>query len=223
MPGHARLAGRRRSGLAFGDRGGLAAGRDVCLAAGLDGAGVVDRESYTGFSRDDGKAPVTPQTTHIELLQRMPFFGAIRPDAVRLLLDQARGVSVEAGDYFFHENEQGDSMFVLESGRASVIKAFKGQDYLLHELGAGDCFGEMSLMDLGPRSASVRASQDCTAIELGASDLLRLYERDAEQFALVQMNIGREVCRRLRATDELLFRASIGELTPADQTTQHSV
>ena len=66
-------------------------------------------------------------------------------------------------------------------------------------------------MDLFPRSASIRALADCSAIELTPDDLLRLYEHDLEQFTLVQMNIGREVCRRLRATDELLFRARMGE------------
>ena len=47
---------------------------------------------------------------------------------------------------------------------------------------------------------------------LSTDDLLRLYEVDVEQFALIQMNIGREVCRRLRATDELLFRVQMGEV-----------
>jgi CRP-like cAMP-binding protein len=73
----------------------------------------------------------------------------------------------------------------------------------------------MALMDLCPRSASVLAEEDCRAIELTAADLLRLFERDAEQFALIQMNIGREVCRRLRTTDDLLFRATMGETASA--------
>ena len=153
------------------------------------------------------------QVKRVELLQRMPVFGAIREDALRFLLEQAREVLVKAGDYFFHENEPAVSMFVLETGSVSVIKSWQGRDFVLHTLGAGDCFGEMALMDLFPRSASVRADEDCCAIELAASDLLHLFERDAEQFALIQMNIGREVCRRLRATDEMLFRASMGEKT----------
>ena len=92
-----------------------------------------------------------------------------------------------------------------------VIKGWQGNDTELHRLGAGDCFGEMALMDLFPRSASVFAIEDCRAIELAAADLLRLFERDAEQFALIQMNIGREVCRRLRATDEQLYQVTMGE------------
>lgn len=149
--------------------------------------------------------------TQIELLQSMPIFGAIRQDALQFLLEQARQIMVRAGDFFFRENDQATSMFVLESGRAVVIKGWQGNDTELHRLGAGDCFGEMALMDLFPRSASVFAVEDCRAIELSAADLLRLFERDAEQFALIQMNIGREVCRRLRATDERLYRVTVGE------------
>jgi CRP/FNR family transcriptional regulator, cyclic AMP receptor protein len=151
------------------------------------------------------------QPTRIEMLQGMPVFGAIREDMLRVLLEHAQASVVRAGEFFFHENDPANSMFVLEAGRAAVIKSWQGRDFVLHRLGAGDCFGEMALMDLSARSASVRADEDCRAIELAATDLLRLFERDAEQFALIQMNIGREVCRRLRAADELLFRAAMGE------------
>ena len=154
------------------------------------------------------------QPTRIDLLQRMPVFGAIRNDALQLLLEQARALVIPAGEYFFREGDQAVSMFVLEAGRAAVVKNWRDREFVVHTLGAGDCFGEMALMDLFPRSASVRADEDCRAIELAAADLLRLFERDIEQFALIQMNIGREVCRRLRATDELLFRTRMGE-TPS--------
>lgn len=147
----------------------------------------------------------------IELLQRMPIFGAIREDTLSVLLQHAGAVAVPAGAYLFRETDAASSMFVLESGSVSVLKLWQGKEHLLHHLGAGDCVGEMALMDLQPRSASVRADTDCLAIELASADLMRLYEHDVEQFALIQMNIGREVCRRLRATDELLFRFRMGD------------
>jgi CRP/FNR family cyclic AMP-dependent transcriptional regulator len=146
----------------------------------------------------------------VELLQAMPIFGAINATVIESLLATARVVKVPAGSSFFREDDAADSMFVLESGRVAVSKRWKDKDFILRHLGPGDCFGEMALMDLQPRSASVRAEEDCTAIELRAEDLYRLFERDAEQFALIQMNMGREVCRRLRATDELLFHAEMG-------------
>ncbi len=149
--------------------------------------------------------------TRIELLQGMPIFGAIGDDALRFLLAGTRSVSIAANDWFFREGDQAHALYVLESGCVAVLKRWQGRDHLLHNLAAGDCFGEMALMDPHPRCASVRAVQDCDAIELSSANLYRLFEHDAEQFALIQMNIGREVCRRLRATDELLFRATMGE------------
>ena len=47
---------------------------------------------------------------------------------------------------------------------------------------------------------------------LTPANLYRLYQRDAAQFATIQMNIGRELSRRLRHTDELLFRCRMGEV-----------
>jgi CRP-like cAMP-binding protein len=146
------------------------------------------------------------QATQINLLQRMPIFGAIREDTLQVLLAQARQIEVAAGACLCREGELASSMFVLESGSASVLKLWQGREHLLHRLQAGDCVGEMALMDLQPRSASVRADVGCRAIEFSTDDLMRLFEHDIEQFALIQMNIGREVCRRLRATGELLFR-----------------
>jgi len=70
----------------------------------------------------------------------------------------------------------------------------------------------MALMDLGHRSASVMAVKDCIAIELSTASFYRIYEKNLEQFALLQMNIGREVSRRLRDADERLFRAHMGDL-----------
>ena len=80
----------------------------------------------------------------------------------------------------------------------------------------------MALLDLSPRSASVRADEDCSAIRITPDNLLRLFEHDAEQFALIQMNIGREISRRLRITDELLFRARMGEALDERRAHRHA-
>lgn len=147
--------------------------------------------------------------TRIELLQQMPIFGGIREELLQRLLGETRSVTVRAGDFFFRETDPASCMYVLEAGRAVVLKSWRGNEYRLHHLKQGDCFGEMALMDLLPRSASVRAEIDCAALELAPAGLYALFERDAEQFALLQMNLGRELSRRLRATDELLFRLTM--------------
>ena len=101
-------------------------------------------------------------------------------------------------------------MFVLELGKSSVLKSWRGEDYFLQTLKEGDCFGEMAVIDHCPRSAAVRAVDDCSAIRISAGALHRVYARDLKQFALIQMNMGREVCRRLREANRCLFGAKMG-------------
>ncbi|BDG02417.1 Crp/Fnr family transcriptional regulator [Anaeromyxobacter oryzae] len=141
----------------------------------------------------------------IELLQCTPIFGAIQARALEVLLGGTVNVEVPAGAHFFHEGEAANAMFVLESGRVAVVKRWEGVDHHLRDLNAGDCFGEMALIDMSPRSASVIALEDCSAIRLTNADLFRVYQADLEQFALIQMNIARELSRRLRIANERLF------------------
>jgi CRP-like cAMP-binding protein len=101
-------------------------------------------------------------------------------------------------------------MFVLEAGKAAVVRHWEGHQYLLSELGKGDCFGEMSILDLRHRSASVLAVEPCRAIELSSANLYALYKKDLEQFTVIQMNIGRQISRRLRDADDRMFRAKVG-------------
>ena len=143
----------------------------------------------------------------LSLLQQMPIFGGIGDEALALLLEHTREISVKNGDYFFREGDRAVSMFVLESGRVAILKSWQGQEYLLSHLEMGDCFGEMALIDLSPRSASVRAAVDCQAIELTTADLYELYQKDSTSFAMIHMNLERELSRRLRESNEQLFQA----------------
>ena len=115
------------------------------------------------------------QETRIELLQRMPVFGGIRTDILQFLLGLCPAVSVSTNEFFFRKHDQADSMFVLEAGKAAVLKSWRGQEYFLRTLNEGDCFGEMAVMDFSPRSASVRAIENCTAIRLSAANLYQIY------------------------------------------------
>jgi CRP-like cAMP-binding protein len=152
----------------------------------------------------------------LAMLQTMPIFGGIRDDILQFILDASSIVAVPKGKFFFREQEAASSMFVLEQGKTAILKSWKGREYLLHELNSGDCFGEMSLIDLQPRSASVLARVDSVAIEITSATLYQVYKKDLEQLALIYMNMGREVSRRLRETDERMFQARIEAVALGD-------
>jgi len=145
----------------------------------------------------------------IELLQRMAVFGAVGDDALRFVLASTRDAAQAAGGCFFREGEEAHSFFVLESGHVEVVREHDGHDFRLNELGPGDCFGEMAFIEVRNRSATVRALEDCTAIEVPFETLHALYERDVDQYLLVQMNFAREISRRLREADRRLFEGMV--------------
>lgn len=147
------------------------------------------------------------EESRLKLLQEMPIFGGVTESTLRLVLDRAPIVTAAKNSCFFHQGDQADSVFVLEQGQVAVLKSFRGREYLLRTLERGDCFGEMALMDLLPRSASIVALEDSRAIEISAATLYEIYAQDIEQFVLIQMNMGREVSRRLRAADDRLLEA----------------
>lgn len=148
--------------------------------------------------------------SRVAALQAMPIFGGVRDDVLAGFIDDAATVTVAPGDFFFREGDKAEAMYVLERGKVVLLKHWEGLPHVLAELGVGDCFGEMALLDLFPRSASVQAVLPCSAIELNTAALFDLYSSHLESFALIQINIARELSRRLRAADEQLFRARVG-------------
>lgn len=138
-------------------------------------------------------------------LSSVPIFGALSAATMDFLRARADVATVARGGRFFSEGELGDCLYVLEEGRVAIERSRDGFSALLAELKPGDCFGEMALVAITPRCASARALADCRALRLPNRALLELAREDLEQFALLQMNLGREIARRLRIADDLLF------------------
>ena len=143
----------------------------------------------------------------LEILKNMPVFGGLTDAALTQILELSEHATVRRGDFFFRQGEDGNSTYVLERGQVVIVKSWEGRDYELGRYAAGDCFGEMALIDFGPRSASVCAVEDSDAIVLSPRCLLEVAKKDLEQYAMIYMNMARELSRRLRRADERLFRA----------------
>jgi CRP-like cAMP-binding protein len=144
-----------------------------------------------------------------DVLRSMPVFGALSDDTIAFLLGLTATRRPVAGQFVVREGDEASCLYIVEAGTMSVLKGWGGEEVLLGRMRGGDCFGELALMDPGPRSASVRADTDGTLLELPLSALADLWERDVAQFTLLQMNLAREICRRLRRADERLFELSM--------------
>jgi CRP/FNR family transcriptional regulator, cyclic AMP receptor protein len=148
---------------------------------------------------------VTTSDPRVQQLQGTALFGATSDDTVAFVLAKAPRVTVESGHWFFREGERGASIYWLEQGRVAICMKRSDADVELRRLGPGDCFGEVALFDFGPRSASVLALEPCHALEITSGLLREVSRRDLEQFTLLTMNLGRELARRARTAEHLLF------------------
>jgi len=143
----------------------------------------------------------------ILLLQEMPIFGALSAEAIAFLEQRCEHVEMPAGQFFFHEGDPAQSLYILERGYAEALKQCGKELRSIRALTGGESFGEMAICDMNPRGASVKAITDCTALELPASALYELYQFDLEQFTLIQMNMLREISRRLRYLNDKLAKS----------------
>src|SRR5262245_17487995 len=103
------------------------------------------------------------------------------------------------------EGDPGRELFVIRTGAVEVTKQSPdGRPTSLARLGPGDCFGEMSLIDVQRRSATVITRAESDIYVLTNRDVHALWQHDPGGFTLLMMNIARELRRRLRTANGII-------------------
>ena len=146
---------------------------------------------------------------HLKTLRNMPIFGGLRNSTIDYLFSEAKIIKRNEGDYFFHENDKGHDLYIIQHGAAVVVKSWENVDYILARLAFGDCFGEMELIDICPHSASVIASEASEVIVIKHNSITHLLQKSLEEYAIIMMNMGREVSRRLRSANEIILAENL--------------
>ncbi|MGK3988193.1 cyclic nucleotide-binding domain-containing protein [Sorangium sp. So ce136] len=138
-------------------------------------------------------------------LREIGLFGGLGDHVLQGLADTLELVELQPGAVAFREGDSGREMFVLLAGEMEVLKRSKRDvEARVAVLGPSDWFGEMSILDVMPRSATVRAISPSRLMRVTAHDLDALYRRDLRSYTLLVLNIAREMSRRLRVADSLL-------------------
>jgi CRP/FNR family transcriptional regulator, cyclic AMP receptor protein len=138
-----------------------------------------------------------------DFLETIPIFAGLNTAALSELAHAAEEAICPKGDTLVREGDAGNRMFIIHSGRVEVVKhSAQAHETVLAALGPKNFFGEMSIVECVTRSASVRAIEDTSLFTLKGTDLYRLFQRCPDQYAIVILNIARDLSRRLRAIDE---------------------
>jgi CRP-like cAMP-binding protein len=136
---------------------------------------------------------------------QVPIFAGLPARVIGILADALRVAEVMPGAQLLREGDQARSLFVVRTGEIEIIKHDKhGAQHKLAVLKPGDCVGEMSLIDIRPRSATARAVGAATVYVLDQPEIAKISRTDIEAYALLVLNIAREISRRLRCADEAM-------------------
>jgi len=130
-----------------------------------------------------------------------PLFVDMDPENSRALIASMSVVSFGRGEVLFHEGESGDQLFVIRTGKIKLgRRSGDGRENLLSVQGPGEMFGELSLFDPGPRTATATVVADATLLELAHTDLIAWLQAHPT----VAVHLLKALAHRLRRTNEAL-------------------
>jgi CRP-like cAMP-binding protein len=137
-------------------------------------------------------------------LKDYSLFGGLLPEEIEAILPLMGSASYDAGAEIMREGEPNDRIhFILEGG----VEVVKG-GIALARLGEGDTFGEMEFLDVMPAAATVRALVPATVATISNRALHELSKASMRAFAMVVMNLARDLSRRLRRMDDIVAKGS---------------
>ncbi|HEY8208352.1 MAG TPA: cyclic nucleotide-binding domain-containing protein [Myxococcaceae bacterium] len=135
-------------------------------------------------------------------LRSAPVFGGLEGRSLESVRSMLRPLQLPVGAVVFSDGELGRTMYLLAKGEVEVrARSAAGRHVPLVRLGSGECFGEMALVELQPRSATVVATRKSVLYSLNNLDLYRLFQNDNYAYVIVLQNICRLLSRRLRKAD----------------------
>ena len=137
----------------------------------------------------------------VEPVVDSPLFSGLDPEEARSVLDSLVRVHVPRGDILFQEGDEGDTLYVIQTGKVKLgRRSGDGRENLLAVLGPGELIGELSLFDPGARTATATALTDAEVLQMGHDELSTWLSTTPS----VAEHLLRTLSRRLRRTNEAL-------------------
>ena len=137
----------------------------------------------------------------IDTLRQVPLFESLDDKAAKELSELLETLDCKAETFLFRTGDAGDAMYLIEHGKVRIcVQAIDGHEVTLTELGRGDFFGEMALLDGQRRSADAVVAEDARLALLSREHFLS-FMRSSPDVALEMLTA---LANRLRRTDELL-------------------
>lgn len=140
-----------------------------------------------------------PLPERIAKLKDVPLFAQLNKRELSTVGRLLHEREFKAGEVIFDEGEEGQALYVVFSGEVIIARKSR-PDTPLAELGPGDFFGDLALIDSAPRAAQARAGKDCLLGVLFRADFHSIRETDPRTGSRLYQQLARHVGRLLRET-----------------------
>ncbi len=149
--------------------------------------------------------------TDMNLFKKTSLFQDLDKHEIEQVLKCAGLRSFSAGSVIIGEGAAGDSMFIMVRGEVEITKRLglvldeeTPNERLIISLKAeeGVCFGEMSLLENEPRSATVTALTECLLMEIGREDFMRLIKQNSDMGCKILLRLAQLLSKYLRKTNQ---------------------
>jgi CRP-like cAMP-binding protein len=142
--------------------------------------------------------------TESSALLRYSLFGGLLEEQVDAILPLMEQETYGAGEAIITEGAPNDRIRFIIEGKAVAEK----QGLILFHFKEGDTFGEMEVLDVMPSAATIKALAPTTVMSITNRSLRQIYKDDIKAYALIIMNLARDISRRLRNMDEKVAQES---------------
>ncbi|MCD1644535.1 MAG: cyclic nucleotide-binding domain-containing protein [Aurantimonas coralicida] len=161
------------------------------------------RRATTPKWPDDREDDVTLLKSEMDLLRSVPIFAGMEPSRLKLIAFTSDSIAYRQGQVMCRQGERGDSAYVLVAGEADVSIETEDGDFVVATLGPGDVVGEIAILCDTPRTATVTAKSDVSALRVRKECFLQLLR----QFPEIAAEVMRGLAERLTHMNQELVAA----------------
>ncbi len=139
----------------------------------------------------------------LEALRNIPMFANVEPTQLKLLAFTSQRLTFGAGQDLFRLGDMGDSAYIIISGEADVLVEKEGTEVAVAKAGKNEIVGEIAILCNVPRTATIRAVTELTALKIPKDLFFRLIA----EFPDMGVQVMAELARRLHRTTQQLTEA----------------
>lgn len=145
--------------------------------------------------------------SRINILKGIPIFNELTNREMKLISKLFYERHYNEGEAVFEIGQPGAAMFIIEQGEVQIVRYNKfGEEIVLAELGNGEFFGELAMLDNSPRSATAKTSRSSSMMAIFREDLDKFLKDNPEIGVKVLKKLASVIGLRLKSTNDLLLK-----------------